>query len=130
MAFLEEMGGARVVQRGLSVAPVRIQPSTGWVSLGIGELWRYRELIYFLTWRDLKVRYKQTALGAAWAILQPIVTMVVFSVIFGNLAKVPSDGLPYPIFAFCALLPWQLFAFALNQSSNSLVSSENLIKKV
>jgi len=78
--------------------------------LRLGEVWQYRELLYFLAWRDIKVRYKQTALGAAWAILQPVLTMVVFSVFFGHLAKVPSDNVPYPVFAYCALLPWQLFA--------------------
>jgi lipopolysaccharide transport system permease protein len=93
-------------------------------------VWAYRELLYFLIWRDVKVRYKQTALGAAWAILQPVMTMVVFSVFFGRLAKMPSDGIPYPVFAFTALLPWQLFAYALSESANSLVSSQNLITKV
>ena len=107
-----------------------IQSSTGWVSLNLRELWRYRELLYFLVWRDVKVRYKQTVLGAAWAILQPFFTMVVFSIFFGRLAKVPSDGLPYPIFAYCALLPWQLFAHALTESGNSLVGNQNLITKV
>ncbi len=107
-----------------------IQPSKGWVSLKLREVWEYRELLYFLIWRDIKVRYKQTALGAAWAILQPVLTMVVFSIFFGKLAKVPSDGIPYPIFSFCALLPWQLFAYALTQSSNSLVASQGLITKV
>src|SRR5882762_5340372 len=102
---------------------LRIEPSSGWVSLRLGELWEYRELLYFLVWRDIKVRYKQTALGAAWAILQPLLTMVVFSVFFGRLAKMPSDNLPYPVFAYCALLPWQLFAYALNESGNSLVSN-------
>src|SRR5256884_5034456 len=109
---------------------LRIKPSKGWVSLKLGELWQYCELLYFLIWRDVKVRYKQTALGAAWAILQPVMTMVVFSVFFGRLAKVPSDGIPYPIFAYAALLPWQLFAYALSESANSLVGSQNLIKKV
>jgi lipopolysaccharide transport system permease protein len=94
------------------------------------ELWEYRELLYFLVWRDVKVRYKQTVIGAAWAILQPVMTMVVFSIFFGSLAKIPSDGLPYPVFAFTALLPWQLFASALSGASNSLVSSQNLITKV
>jgi lipopolysaccharide transport system permease protein len=107
-----------------------IQPSKGWVSLRLRELWDYRELVYFLVWRDIKVRYKQTALGAAWAILQPVMTMVVFSIFFGKLAKVPSDGIPYPVFSFCALLPWQLFAYALTQSSGSLVSNQGLITKV
>lgn len=107
-----------------------LHPSQGWVSLRLKELWEYRELLYFLTWRDIKVRYKQTVLGAAWAIIQPFFTMVVFSIFFGYLAKVPSDGLPYPIFAYCALLPWQLFAHSLMESSNSLVANERLITKV
>jgi lipopolysaccharide transport system permease protein len=93
-------------------------------------LWEYRELLYFLTWRDIKVRYKQTVLGAAWAIIQPFFTMIVFSLFFGQLAKIPSDGIPYPIFSYAALVPWTFFAHGLHQSSNSLVSSANLIKKV
>jgi len=112
-------------------SPVTIvKPSKGWISLNLGELREYRELIYFLTWRDIKVRYKQTVLGAAWAIIQPFFTMVVFSLFFGKLAKVPSDGIPYPIFAYAALVPWTFFANGLSQSSNSLVGSTNLIKKV
>jgi lipopolysaccharide transport system permease protein len=107
-----------------------IQPARGWEGLGFRELWRYRELIYFLTWRDIKVRYKQTALGAAWAVLQPVLTMLIFSIIFGELARLPSDGIPYPIFTYTALLPWQLFAFSLANSSNSLVGSQNLVSKV
>src|SRR5882724_5860735 len=107
-----------------------LEPSRGFVRPNLRDVWAYRELLYFLVWRDVKVRYKQTALGAAWAILQPVMTMVVFSVFFGRLAKVPSDGIPYPVFAFAALLPWQLFAFALSESSNSLVGSQNLITKV
>ena len=107
-----------------------IRPQTGWTAAGLKELWEYRELLYFLTWRDIKVRYKQTVLGAAWAIIQPFFMMVVFSLFFGYLAKVPSDGIPYPIFAYCALLPWQLFAHALTESSNSLVANERLITKV
>jgi lipopolysaccharide transport system permease protein len=94
------------------------------------DLWVYRELLYFLAWRDLKVRYKQTALGAAWAVIQPFFTMVVFSIFFGYLGKIPSDGIPYPVFAYCALLPWSLFAHALNESSNSLVNNQGLITKV
>src|SRR2546421_1847992 len=108
----------------------RIEPLRGWVSLRLREFWKYRELLYFLVWRDIKVRYKQTALGAAWAILQPVMTMVVFSVFFGRLGKIPSDGIPYPVFAFTALVPWQLFAYALSESANSLVASQNLITKV
>ena len=107
-----------------------IEPPKGWAPLALGELWKFRELLFFLTWRDIKVRYKQTALGAAWAILQPVLTMVIFSIVFGGLAKLPSEGIPYPIFTFTALLPWQLFAFALTQSSNSLVGSQNLVSKV
>lgn len=109
---------------------IRIEPSRGWVSLKLHELWEYRELLYFLTWRDIKVRYKQTVLGAAWAIIQPFFTMVVFSLFFGKLAKIPSDGIPYPIFCYTALVPWTFFANGLSQSSNSLVGSANLIKKV
>ena len=90
----------------------------------------YRELLYFLIWRDVKVRYKQTLLGAAWAILQPVLTMVVFSIFFGRLARMPSDGIPYPIFSYAALVPWTLFTYGLNQGSNSLVGSANLLKKV
>ncbi len=109
---------------------IRIEPSKGWVSLKLGELWEYRELLYFLTWRDLKVRYKQTFLGVLWAIIQPFFTMVVFSLFFGRLAKMPSDGVPYPIFTFTALVPWTLFTNGLAQASNSLVNSANLITKV
>ncbi len=109
---------------------IRIEPTKGWVSLKLYEVWEYRELLYFLTWRDIKVRYKQTVLGAAWAIIQPFFTMVVFSLFFGRLAKIPSDGVPYPIFSYAALVPWTFFANGLNQSSNSLVVSGNLIKKV
>ena len=115
-------------QRAAAVTVIR--PSRGWVSLNLRDLWEYRELLYFLIWRDLKVRYKQTVLGAAWAILQPFLTMVVFSIFFGKLAKVPSDGIPYPIFAYTALLPWQLFARALSESGNSLVANRRLITKV
>ena len=107
-----------------------IQPSKGWTALGLAELWRYRELIFFLSWRDIMVRYKQTALGIAWAVIQPVFTMIIFSVFFGRLAGMPSDGLPYPIFVYCALLPWQLFAFSLTESSNSLVANQQLITKV
>ena len=114
-----------------SVPPhVSIRPAEGWTSLQFGELWQYRELLFFLIWRDIKVRYKQTALGAAWAVLQPVFTMVVFSLFFGRLAKVPSDGIPYPVFSYCALLPWQLFAYALAESSNSVVANQNLISKI
>src|ERR1700726_1339321 len=108
----------------------RIEPSKGWISLGLKDLWQYRELLLFLTWRDIKVRYKQTALGAMWAIIQPFMTMVAFSLFFGQLARIPSDGVPYPIFSYTALLPWGFFANALSQASNSLVGSSSLINKV
>jgi lipopolysaccharide transport system permease protein len=109
---------------------VMIEPSKGWVSLGLRELWEYRELMYFLTWRDIKVRYKQTILGASWTILQPVFTMVVMSIFFGRLAKIPSDGIPYPIFNYTALLPWTFFAGGLGRASNSVVGSAGLIKKI
>jgi len=113
-----------------AVPHVAIRPARGWVALDLGELWQYHELLFFLIWRDIKVRYKQTALGATWAVLQPVFTMVVFSLFFGRLAKVPSDGIPYPVFSYCALLPWQLFAYALAESSNSVVANERLVSKV
>jgi lipopolysaccharide transport system permease protein len=114
----------------LELPTLRIAPSKGWVPLKLRDLWEYRELLYFLIWRDIKVRYKQTALGATWAIIQPFFTMVVFSIFFGHLAKVPSDGIPYPLFSFAALVPWTFFANGLSQSSNSLVGSGTLITKV
>jgi lipopolysaccharide transport system permease protein len=117
--------------KGNTLRPVvRRQANLGWVPINFRELWHYRELLVFLVIRDIKVRYKQTFLGAAWAILQPVMTMVVFSIFFGKLAGVPSDGVPYPVFAFCALLPWQLFAYALTQSSNSLVQDAQVLSKV
>lgn len=109
---------------------VVIQPTKGWIAINAKELWDYRELLYFLVWRDIKLRYKQTVLGAAWAIIQPFMMMVVFSVFFGGLAGVPSDGIPYPVFAYTALLPWYLFAYALTESGNSLVNNQQLITKV
>jgi len=109
---------------------LRVQRSRGWVSLNLGDLWQYRELVYFLTWRDVKVRYKQTLLGAAWAVLQPLLTMLVFSLFFGRLAHMPSEGVPYPVFTLAALVPWTFFSNGLTQSSNSLVGSANLITKV
>ena len=117
-------------QSPLTTIHTAIVPAHGWASLELSELWKYRELLYFLTWRDIKIRYKQTALGASWAILQPLLTMVIFTLIFGGLANLPSDGYPYPIFTYTALLPWQLFAFSLTNSSNSLVGEKNLISKV
>lgn len=114
-------------------APLIIQASKGWRALDLSELWRYRELLFFLTYRDISIRYKQTALGAAWAIIQPVFTMAVFSLFFGllgGLSKRIDSGVPYPLYVFCALLPWQLFAFALTESSRSVANSRNLITKV
>ncbi|HTP08223.1 MAG TPA: ABC transporter permease [Anaerolineae bacterium] len=115
---------------GRHATAVVIQPSHGWSALGLREMWHYRELMYFMIWRDIKVRYKQTALGASWAILQPFLTMVVFSLFFGRLAGIPSDGVPYPIFSYTALVPWTFFANGLTLASNSLVNSANLLSKV
>jgi lipopolysaccharide transport system permease protein len=110
--------------------PVMIRASHGWAPLSLAELWEYRELLYFLTWRDIKVRYKQTVLGAAWAVIQPFFMMVVFTIFFGRLARLPSDGFPYPVFAFSALVAWTYFATALTQSANSLVDNARLITRV
>ena len=112
------------------VPTIRIRPTRGWASLGLGELRGYHELLYFLVWRSLKVRYRQTVLGAAWAILQPLLTMGVFTVFFGRLAKVPSDGIPYPIFVYTALVPWMYFANAVMQSSNTLLDHERMVTKI
>jgi lipopolysaccharide transport system permease protein len=109
---------------------VLIEPSRGWVALKLSELWEYRELLYFFVWRDIKIRYKQTVLGASWAIIQPFFTMVIFSLFFGKLAKVPSDGIPYPIFSFAALVPWTFFSNGLLQGSNSLLTNSNMVKKI
>lgn len=107
-----------------------VEPPQGWFSLHLRESWEYRELLYFLVWRDIKVRYKQTLLGAAWAVLQPVFTMVVFSIIFGKLANLPSNGIPYPIFSYAALLPWQLFSRALSDASGSLVNNQAFVTKI
>lgn len=114
----------------ISPLVVRIAGGSRGVRQPLREVWEYRELLVFLAWRDIQVRYKQTALGAAWAILQPVLTMVIFSLVFGNFARIPSDGLPYSLFVYCGLVPWQLFAYALVNSSNSLVANERLITKV
>ena len=113
-------------------APPRavIQPSNGWVSLRLREFWEFRELLYFLVWREVKVRYKQTAIGAAWAIIQPLFTMLIFSLFFGRLAKVPSDGIPYPVFSLSGTVIWTFFANGLTASSGSLVDNSNLISKI
>lgn len=107
-----------------------IAPTKGWTALNLGDIWEYRELLYFLTWRDVKVRYKQTVLGAAWAIIQPLFTMLVFTIFFGKLANMPSDGVPYPIFAYAGLLPWTFFSNSITNSGASLIGSTNLITKV
>jgi len=130
MSVIESELQATKLQPIADISVIRIEPSRGWVSIELSELWTYRELLYFLIWRDVKVRYKQTVIGIGWAILQPLLTMVIFTMIFGNFAKIPSDGLPYPVFAFTALLPWNLFAGALNRCTLSLVGSANLITKV
>ena len=109
---------------------IALEPPRGWLNLRISELWEFRELLYFLTWRDIKVRYKQTLLGIVWAIIQPLMTMVIFSVVFGKLAKLPSEGMPYPIFAYTALLPWQLFSRALSDAASSVVSNQHMITKI
>ena len=113
-----------------SVPVIVIQPSRGWVSLQLQNLWEYRELLYFLVWRELKARYKQTVLGAAWAVVQPLVTTIIFTIVFSFLARIPSEGIPYPIFSFTALLPWNYFAHSLDRASKSVVNSANLLTKV
>lgn len=127
-----EVADERATAKAAALEPIhiRIEPPRGWIPLNLRDLWEYRDLLYFLAWRDIKVRYKQTVLGAAWAIIQPFLTMVVFSLFFGRLAGIPSDGVPYPVFSYAALVPWTFFANGLAQSSNSLVGSANLIKKV
>src|SRR6266481_1826534 len=117
-------------QRTTSATDTTIATSSSWLDLNLRELWDFRELLYFFVWRDLKVRYKQTAIGAAWAILQPFLTMVVFSLFFGALAHIPSNGLPYPIFYYSALLPWMYFAGALQNATNSVVDQQRVITKV
>lgn len=107
-----------------------IVPRRGWVAIDFAELWSYRELLYFLVWRDVKVRYKQTILGASWAVLQPLLTMIVFTLFFGRLAEIPSDGVPYPLFSYAALVPWTFFATGLTAAAGSLVSGANLIRKI
>lgn len=130
-----QTAGGSVFATAVSPAAAEIQvthiaPSRGWASLHLRELWEHRELLYFLAWRDVKVRYKQTLLGAGWAVLQPLLTMLIFSFVFGRLARMPSDGIPYPIFAFAALVQWNLFASATSRASDSLVGNAPLVKKV
>src|SRR5271169_4659103 len=114
----------------VKVPVLKILPPRGWFSLNLGELWQCRELLYFFVWRDIKIRYKQTAVGAAWAVIQPLMTMAVFSLFFGKLAKIPSNGLPYPIFYFSALLPWMYFSGALQNATNVIVEQQRVITKV
>jgi len=121
-------GQARGSAAGIPVFVIR--PTRGWHFLDLRELWTYRELIYFLTWRDIKVRYKQTAIGVVWAVLQPLAMMLVFTLFFGRLAQIPSDGIPYPLFAYAALLPWHLFSRSISESTNSLVTDQRLIGRV
>jgi lipopolysaccharide transport system permease protein len=132
MASPEKTGASPTTSNPVTPPPevIRIRPSSGWRSVDLRDFVRYRELLYFLTLRDIKLRYKQTALGIAWTVLQPLFTMAVFTVFFGNLGGLPSDGKPYALFVLVALLPWQLFAYALTQSSNSLVNEQRLITKV
>lgn len=109
---------------------LRIQPSRGWAVLNLGELWQYRELIFFLAWRDVKVRYKQTIIGVVWVLLQPLAMMAIFWLLFGRMAKLPSDGMPYPLFVLVALLPWQFFSRVIAESTNSLITDQRLITRV
>jgi len=119
------------MEKGQNLNPITyLKPPKGLIALNLRDLWEYRELIYFLTWRDIKVRYKQTLLGFTWVVLQPVINMVVFTILFGQLLKVPTGGIPYPIFSFVALLPWTYFASSLTRSSTTLVGSANLISKV
>jgi lipopolysaccharide transport system permease protein len=130
---LKAVAGARVSMVAVTQDEIprkRIEPSRGWVALKLDRLWAYRELLYFFVWRDIKVRYKQTVMGVSWAIIQPLLTMFIFSLFFGRLAKIPSDSLPYPIFSYAALVPWTFFANALTHASNSLVHNANMLKKV
>lgn len=123
---IEEVPAISVPERPL----LTLTPSPGWVALNLADVWAHRELLYFLTWRDIKIRYKQTALGALWAIIQPLFPMLIFTLFFGRLAKIPSDGIPYSIFAYAGLLPWTYFAAAVGNSAGSIVGSSNLITKV
>lgn len=130
MATTEMIPDANAATSSPSLMAMRIKPTHGWASLKLAELWEYRELVYFFTWRDIKIRYKQTVLGALWAIIQPLFTMLIFALFFGRLAKVPSDGIPYPIFSYTALVPWTFFATGMTQASNALVQNSNMLKKI
>jgi len=126
----QTLANAEELRQAEAVPTIIIEPTRSWLSLKLRDIWEYRELLYFLTWRDVKVRYKQTVIGFLWAIIQPFLKMVVFSIIFGGLAKMDSEGFPYPIFLYAGLLPWQFFASAVSRSGESVVGSANLIKKV
>lgn len=135
MSSLEQRQGQltgieRHVQANQRSVYVHIKPTRGWVSLRLDELWRYRELLYFFVWRDLKIRYKQTILGASWAVLQPFFNMVIFSIFFGRLAGIPSDNIPYPLFSFAALVPWTFFGNGVLQAANSLVNNADMVRKI
>lgn len=117
-------------QQDQSTYTVLLQPTKGWQALRLGEVWQSRELIWYLTWRDVKVRYKQTILGAGWAILQPLITMVIFTFIFGGLARMPSDGVPYPLFSYAALVPWAFYSGTITKAANSLITNGGMIKKI
>jgi len=126
----DTIGPQTLRQTQADVHHIHIEPTRSWLSFGLKEMWLFRELLFFLTWRDIKIRYKQTVLGFAWAILQPVMTMVVFSLFFGKLGKIPSEGLPYPIFNYAALLPWQFFENSITTSTTSLVTNANMVTKV
>ena len=130
MTIDEPQNQASKLQSIVNPPVIRIEPSQGWFSLKLRELSEYRELLYFLAWRDVKVRYKQTVIGVGWAVLQPVITMIVFTAIFGRFAQIPSDDLPYPLFSFSALIPWTYFSTALNRSIASVVAESHLISKV
>lgn len=125
-----KVGSAQFIGETAAVPLIDIRPSRGWVPVNLRDLWVYRELLYFLAWREIKIRYKQTVLGLAWAIIQPLMMMIVFTLFFGNLAQVPSEGIPYPLFNYAALLPWTLFSEGINRSANSLVQDVNLVRKI
>src|ERR1700689_1967687 len=129
MASLTAPASPLPVQHAAPVV-VRIEPPRGWLALRLGEGWAYRELLYFFVWRDIKVRYKQTVIGVAWVVLQPLLTMGVFTIFFGRLAKLPSQGLPYPVFYFAALVPWTYFAQALQNCTTIVVANQHVITKV
>src|SRR3989454_11509915 len=129
MASVSQSSSALPLPSGPS-ATIRIEPPRGLFELRLREVWAYAELLYFFVWRDVKIRYKQTAIGVLWVVLQPVLTMLVFTLFFGRLAKLPSDGLPYPVFYFAALVPWTYFASALQMTTNVVVDNQRLITKV